>query len=235
MIARAHSHGTWAVIPAKRFDRAKQRLVGSIAHAGCAALAAAMLGDVLEQLSRTEGLAGILVVTRDAEAAAIARSFAAAVLVDPVESGTNDAVAYGIREVSSMGASAAIVVPGDIPFVTSAELGIVLAGLAQAPVVLVPAARDGGTNILGLSPPDAMAPAFGPDSFARHCAAARDLRPAIIPLYGAGHDIDVAADLAFEAVVAKSGSGIRTVACLHRLRGASSSPLERFFKEAPSC
>ena len=75
-----------------------------------------------------------------------------------------------------------------------------LAALEQTPVVLTPALRDGGTNILGLSPADLIAPAFGPDSFARHCALARDLHPAVIPLEGAGRDIDVPADLAFSPI-----------------------------------
>ena len=91
-------------------------------------------------------------------------------LTDPADSGVNDAVAHGVRKLDSLGASAGVIAPSDIPFVTSAELGIVLAALEQTAVVLTPATRDGGTNILGLSPPDVIAPAFGPDSFARHCA-----------------------------------------------------------------
>jgi 2-phospho-L-lactate/phosphoenolpyruvate guanylyltransferase len=43
--------GAWAVIPVKRFDQAKQRLSQVLDSTGRAALAAAMLGDVLEQLS----------------------------------------------------------------------------------------------------------------------------------------------------------------------------------------
>lgn len=211
-----------AVVPVKRFDRAKQRLANRLDRAGRAALAAAMLGDVLEQLARADGLAGILVVTADPAAASIAAGFGATVLADPVESGTNDAVARGLRELVSQGAAGAMVVPADIPFVSGAELAQVLTALGQAPVVLVPAARDGGTNLLGLAPPDAIAPSFGPESLARHHAAARHLRPVVLTLAGAGHDIDVPADL---AVAAAPGAGSRTIACLDRLgRTARSVP-----------
>jgi 2-phospho-L-lactate guanylyltransferase len=141
--------GAWAVVPVKRFDQAKQRLSGVLTAPRVAALAAAMLGDVLEQLSGTVGLAGVLVVTSDAKAAAIAESFGAIVLTDPADSGINDAVAHGVHKLGSLEASAAIILPSDIPFVTGAELSIVLAALGRAPVVLTPAARDGGTNILG--------------------------------------------------------------------------------------
>ncbi|MGH6798422.1 MAG: NTP transferase domain-containing protein, partial [Roseiarcus sp.] len=147
MTSRAPSGGVWAVVPVKRFDQAKQRLAGLLDGAARAALAAAMLRDVLEQFSGTAGLEGILVVTSDTEAAAIAESFGATVLTDPADSGVNDAVAHGIRKLGSLGASSAIIAPSDIPFATSAELGIVLAALGRTPVVLTPAARDGGTNI----------------------------------------------------------------------------------------
>jgi 2-phospho-L-lactate guanylyltransferase len=233
MISRAPLGRVWAVIPVKRFDQAKQRLSGVLDSAGRAALAAAMLGDVLEQLSGTAGVTGVLVVTSDTEATAIAGSFGAAVLNDPADSGVNDAVAYGVSKLGLLGASAAIIAPSDIPFVTSEEISSVLAALEQTAVVLAPAARDGGTNILGLSPPDVIAPAFGPDSFARHCALARDLRPAVIPLEGAGHDIDEPADLALSPVSVKPGSGMRTIACLHRLGRTTSLAPPRFFEETP--
>jgi 2-phospho-L-lactate guanylyltransferase (CobY/MobA/RfbA family) len=97
------------VVPVKRFDQAKQRLSGLLDGAGRAALAAAMLGDVLEQLSRTAGLAGVLVVTSDAEASAIAKGFGAVVLTDPADSGVNDAVGCGVSRVSLLGASTAII------------------------------------------------------------------------------------------------------------------------------
>jgi 2-phospho-L-lactate guanylyltransferase (CobY/MobA/RfbA family) len=79
--------------------------------------------------------------------------------------------------------------------------------------VLVPARRDGGTNILALSRPDLIAPQFGPASFARHLCAAKDLgiEATILELAGAGHDIDVPADLEFAA---PSGAGAQTRAAL---------------------
>ena len=65
MTSRAPLGRVWAVVPVKRFDQAKQRLSGVLDSAARAALAAAMLSDVLEQLSGTAGLASVLVVTSD--------------------------------------------------------------------------------------------------------------------------------------------------------------------------
>jgi 2-phospho-L-lactate guanylyltransferase len=230
MTGHHRTGGIWALVPVKGFSRAKTRLAAVLGHAERAMLASAMLADVLEALARTEGLAGVLVVTGDTEAAAIAESFGAEVLADPVESGTNAAVLRGLHALGARRASSAVVVPGDLPFVTPAELNRVLAALNRAPVVLVPAARDGGTNVLALSPPDIITPAFGRDSFACHLAAATAVRiePVVLTLDGAGHDIDVAADLVLDA--GYSG-GRRTRACLSRFaaleHGAPASQLEK--------
>ncbi len=189
------------------------RLASLLDQVGRAALAKAMLGDVLEQLARTAGLAGTIAVTGDVEAATIAEAFGAMVVADPIESGTNDAVLRGVRALDVLGGSGLVVVPGDLPFLTADELCAVLTALAGAPVVIVPAARDGGTNILALSPTAVMAPAFGCDSFARHlaAAAANGVRPVTLVLDGAGHDIDVVADLAFDR---RLHGGARTRACI---------------------
>jgi 2-phospho-L-lactate guanylyltransferase len=212
----------WAVVPVKSFDRAKTRLAGILGPDERRELAMAMLADVLDALAATEGLAGILVVTGDGEAAAMAWRFGAKVLADPVESGTNPAVLWGLRELDRLGTSGAVVVPGDLPFVTPAELRTVLAALKRSPAVIVPAARDGGTNILALSPPSTMTPSYGPDSFARHLATATaaGLDPAVLILDGAGHDIDVAADLVVDA---GGRAGQRTRACLGRLHAVARS------------
>ncbi|MFC7398477.1 2-phospho-L-lactate guanylyltransferase [Chelatococcus sp. GCM10030263] len=221
----------WAVVPVKSFARAKTRLAGILAPRERQELAMAMLADVLEALAATEGLDGILVVTADAEAAAMAGSFGALVLTDPVESGTNPAVLWGLRELDRLGKSGAVVVPGDLPFVTPAELGAVLAALSRSPAVLVPAVRDGGTNILALSLPSAMTPAFGHDSFARHLAAATAARldPAVLTFDGAGHDIDVAADLVVDA---GCRGGRRTRACLGHLHAVARSRRASQLEEA---
>ena len=211
----ASRQGIWALVPIKRLDRSKSRLSGVLDPAERKALARAMLCDVLAALGRVKALAGILVVTGDADATSIATSFGATVLADPAENGLNDAVLHGMRHLDAEHRAGVIVVPADIPFVAPAELAAVLAALRSSPVVVVPATRDGGTNMLAISPPALLSPVFGPDSFARHVAEARALgiEPQVLSLSGAGHDIDVAADLDFHDC---KGPAKRTRACLGR-------------------
>jgi 2-phospho-L-lactate guanylyltransferase len=216
MTRRRTQDGAWAITPVKRFDRAKSRLAGLLNVGERADLAKAMLGDVFDALARTRELTGVVVVTSDNEARAMASVLGFETAADAGESGLNDAVAVGLRYVRARGAAAALIVPGDIPFTTADEIRAVLRALATTRVVLAPAARDNGTNILAMAPTDAIRPAFGPGSAARHIAAARagGSEPAILALSDASQDIDVPADL-FVDPARKSGS--RTRACLLRL------------------
>lgn len=197
---RGHRHdgGIWALVPVKRLDRAKSRLATLLDPRERNMLARAMLCDVFATLNRVDGLAGILVVTSDPEAASLAAGFGATVIPDPVEGGLNAAIRSGLRWLDAGRGAGAIIVPGDIPFATVAELNSVRLALNTNPVVIAPALRDGGTNILAMKPM-LLSPAYGPDSFARHLAAAHALgiQPKTLMLEGAGHDIDIAADLAF--------------------------------------
>jgi 2-phospho-L-lactate guanylyltransferase len=63
-----------------------------------------------------------------------------------------------------------LLVPGDCPSLDPDEVAGLLAGFADAGVVIVPDRHGTGTNALRLTPPNAIAPAFGPGSFARHAA-----------------------------------------------------------------
>jgi 2-phospho-L-lactate guanylyltransferase len=221
----------WALVPVKRLDQAKSRLAEILDPADRRELAKAMLTDVLATLGRVEGLAGILVVTSDVEVAALATEHEAAVLADPPETGFNEAVLHGMRWLDDRYHAGAVVVPGDIPFVTVTEFEAVLAATRRSPVVVVPATRDGGTNMLAIAPPLLMPPAFGPDSFARHVSAAQALgiMPQILRLEGAGHDIDVAADLFVEAGVSAAPC---TRAVMRQLRGTPVPAVAGSFKEA---
>lgn len=193
----------WAVVPVKPFAQAKQRLAGVLHPWQRERLSRLMLLDTLEALDRAP-LAGRLVVTGDATAAALARAAGAEVLHEPSPCGLNAAVARGARAVLARGGTALLVVPGDVPGLAAAELtGLIEAHLAlrrgrAAALSLVPAHDGEGTNAWLVSPPLALAPAFGPHSSARHQALAH---AAGVPvqcraLPGLGLDLDHARDLA---------------------------------------
>ncbi len=66
-------NAVWAVVPLKNIRHAKQRLAPLLTPAERSQLMLAMVSDVLIALTRTRGLAGILLVSRAPEATDLAR------------------------------------------------------------------------------------------------------------------------------------------------------------------
>jgi 2-phospho-L-lactate guanylyltransferase len=190
---------TAAILPVKSFTRAKQRLRESVAVAMRMQLARAMVDDVLLALGETESIERIVLVTREPSVAASARAQGAIVIEDVTEDGQSAAVALGVRRALAEGIERVLCIPGDCPAIDPVELSSLLSARPEEPeVVIVPDRHGTGTNGLLLTPPDAIAPSFGPNSCERHRALAlaagvpcRLERPASLLL-----DIDTGADLA---------------------------------------
>ncbi|MGE3541601.1 MAG: 2-phospho-L-lactate guanylyltransferase [Candidatus Tectimicrobiota bacterium] len=190
---------TYAVIPVKSFDAAKQRLATFLQPHERRLLARAMLTDTLTACSQVPELAGVGVVTCDRQVAALAESLAAEVLWEPQAQGHTSAVTFGIAICMQRGISTMLTMPGDLPLLTPADVQAMLVPPDPwVPVVLMPSHDDLGTNALLLSPPDCLPLAFGYDSFQRHLrlAAERQLAVEIRRLPGVALDIDEPEDLA---------------------------------------
>ena len=76
---------TVAILPIKRFARAKQRLAPDLSDAVREELAEAMAADVLETLARVSGLDAVVVVTCDERARALAQAAGTQLVDDPAE------------------------------------------------------------------------------------------------------------------------------------------------------
>ena len=187
-----------AVVPVKNLGNAKQRLAGVLDQPARTALFRAMLEDVLEALSGAVSLAGIVLVTRDAEAITLAERYHAECLIEPENRGHTAAVEFAAKALAGRGAGALLQVPGDIPSVTPGEIEAVIAAHATAPAVTIAPSRDHrGSNAVLCSPPDVFPFRFGDDSFHPHLAAARaiGIEPAVVERAGIGLDIDTPGDL----------------------------------------
>jgi 2-phospho-L-lactate guanylyltransferase len=188
----------WAVVPVKALGLAKQRLAGTLDAALRQELALAMLEDVLECLAAVEQLAGIVVATVDARAAALAARYGAALSREDAELGHSEAVAAVARRLARDGA-AMLALPADIPLARPADIARIIAACDAAPGFAIVPARDGlGSNAVLCVPADAVPLRFGGASFAPHVAAARarGLAPAVLALPRIALDIDDGADLA---------------------------------------
>jgi 2-phospho-L-lactate guanylyltransferase len=210
---------TAAILPVKRFGAAKQRLGADVADELRAALARAMVCDVLDALARTPSIAVVIVVSGEASIARATADRSAILVADDEESGQSAAVTRGVTRALSEGVERVLCVPGDCPSVEPSELEDLLRAPARPrEVVVIPDRHGTGTNGLLLSPPDLIAPSFGEGSCERHLAlaravgvAARVARPASLLL-----DIDTGADLDAlrERFAGTGASGARTRAAL---------------------
>jgi 2-phospho-L-lactate guanylyltransferase len=195
---------TAAVLPVKRFGRAKSRL-GGIDRAE---LAAAMVEDVLAALALVPGLDAVVVVSSEPSIDAT--------VADPQEHGHVAAAQLGITHAVAGGAERVLLVPGDCPALDPVEVGALLAE-PFAGVTIVPDRHGTGTNALLLAPPEVMVPSFGPGSFARHAALARaaGARIRVAEPASLTHDVDTREDLASLAAYAEAtGAAPRTRALL---------------------
>ena len=103
------------------------------------------------------------------------------------------------RRLAGKGVGAMLTLPGDIPLVTSDEIGQLIAAHRPAPsFTIAPSHDEKGSNAILLSPPNAVPLRFGDDSFFPHLAAAeaRGIAPTIVRLPGIALDIDNPTDLA---------------------------------------
>jgi 2-phospho-L-lactate/phosphoenolpyruvate guanylyltransferase len=202
---------TAAILPVKTFGRAKSRLGTAFPHRPT--LAEAMVGDVLAALGRVGALDDLIVVTAEPAAAGAARDAGAHVVHDPEEAGQSAAAALGVAAAVERGAGRVLLVPGDCPALDPAEVAVLLE--RTAPVVIVPDRHGTGTNALLLTPPHAIAPAFGTGSFARHAALAHG-RAEVCEVRSLGLDVDTPDDLAAlrRALAAHAGGAPRTRALL---------------------
>jgi 2-phospho-L-lactate/phosphoenolpyruvate guanylyltransferase len=185
------------VLPVKRFGEAKRRLAAGIDDERREALVAAMLEDTLEAIEGSRAIERTIVVTGDPRAQEIVAASSAEVLPDPADEGHVVAVLAGIARAEVDGAACVALLPGDCPLLAPKELDRLLTGLPSSFVAVVPDRHGTGTNALVLSPPDAIQPAFGEGSCARHVAAAReaDIPFAVEELSSLALDLDTPADV----------------------------------------
>ena len=187
-------HGVLDAMPVTRIvvpfagANGKSRLQAS--QAARHELALAMLGDVLEACVE---VGPTLVVTGDADAAAVAEAAGARTAGDP-GGGQGAAVQAAL---AGLGLGPLLVVNADLPCLEPGDL-LALVEATPAGGLALAEAPDGTTNALSLSAPSAFAPLYGSGSAARFHARAAELgvESATAEIPNLVDDVDTIDDLA---------------------------------------
>ena len=192
------------LLPLKEFAAAKQRLSGLLSAAERAHLFQAMVEDVLGVLTTHADIERVVVCSRDHSAQWLASHYDIEFL-DESMLGANDlnsAVNTAAQRLAAEGCDDLLVVHGDLPLLSVDDISSFLAQHRRAgatAVTMAPDRRRSGTNLLAWRPLPLFSVCYGVDSFALHCAQARQLEiePTICDLSGARCDIDEPEDLLF--------------------------------------
>jgi 2-phospho-L-lactate guanylyltransferase len=207
---------TAVILPVKTFAQAKQRLGDALRGPDRAALAEAMVDDVLDELARAE-LGPLIVVSREPRA----RRAGAVAVTDDREEGQSAAALLGLARARELGCERALLVPGDCPLIDGGELRDLAARAESLDVAIVPDRHGTGTNGLALTTDGRFEPQFGPGSRARHVkqARAKGLAFEVVPVACLELDVDTRSDAAaLEAELGRfPGRAPRTRAALGRL------------------
>jgi 2-phospho-L-lactate guanylyltransferase len=183
------------VIPVRSFEGAKSRLGAVLDAEERRELVERLLRHAIDVSLHTPGVVEVLVVSPDPEVLGVAAADGAR----PVEQRSR-----GLNPALQEARAAArgdrlLVVPADLPGLTTASLARVLAAGDEAgrpSVVLVPDRHGRGTNALLLDPADVIDPAFGGDSRAAHAWLASSADAAFVEVRDVlDLDIDTADDL----------------------------------------
>jgi 2-phospho-L-lactate guanylyltransferase len=183
------------LLPVKEFNNAKQRLAPAMDAPGRAALARAMLTDVLAALKRSRTPDRVVVFTAAEEVKEMVEPFGFEILFERSVEGHSAAVNLLLDEFSGS-SSSIFAIAGDLPKLTSSEIDFAL-NAASEPITLLPSRDWTGTNGVVFIPPARIAMEYGEGSFRRHLSkvSAAGLRSDVIDLPGIAFDIDTPQDL----------------------------------------
>ena len=184
---------TWVIIPVKALDQAKMRLAKAMTPPARAGLVRAMLAHVVTTAQAAPSVDHLTLIgpSRHGLPASLP------LLPDP-DQGLNPALTAALAHAAAQGATRAIILPADLPQLTTADINRLAATPVQT-IAIAPDRHGTGTNALSLPLPAAagFTFAFGPDSRALHQAETARLGLALEEVHSPGlaNDIDHPADL----------------------------------------
>jgi 2-phospho-L-lactate guanylyltransferase len=188
----------YCIIPAKPYAESKTRLDPLLSPEQRIILSRWLLQRTLHLARAVVGR--VVVVSRDRALLMHAKAAGAWGLLE-TSPGLNPALTQAARFAQARGARGILILPTDLPRLMAQDLEAMLAMGTTSPVaVIAPCRHETGTNALLVRPPDLIQFAFGPDSFAAHCAAARaaGVEPDVYRADGIAFDLDTPQDWGVE-------------------------------------
>ena len=191
---------TQAVVPLKDLVQAKTRLAGLLRPSERRALAQAMVQDVLSVLAAHPEVGRVTLLSDDPGAGLLAANYGCDCLPERElgGAGLNALLARAVTRLLPGTGQPLLILHADLPLLGGDDISAVLAQQRHGGGLVIGCDREGrGTNLLAFTEESAVPFHFGPDSCARHLAAARaaGVTAAILQREGVALDIDRPADM----------------------------------------
>jgi len=188
----------WVIVPLKPLNRSKSRLAPVLNIAQREALSREMFERTLVTLKQVKNIGGILVVSRDTAALALARSFEVQTLQESGAPELNASLTRATQAVIDLNANGVLIVASDIPLFQAEDIDAMIEMADSAPsVVIATDRRRDGTNAMLVRPPGLFPYAYGPGSLHKHVEAG-EKAGAEIHMYDSSTlalDVDIPEDL----------------------------------------
>lgn len=194
------------LIPVKNLTNAKQRLASALDQAQRSRLAEAMLRDVMSAAAGVTDRLDVYLVTGDSRAQEMATEFNFGVIEDTRNESETAAIEMATAWCECRHYDTTVVVPGDIPLITSLELERVLDAAPAEGAVFVPAYDRRGSNCILRRPASIIPLRFGNDSFLPHCEAMKKTGKPLIVLEMSGIGLDIDNPHELELLVQRKGN-----------------------------
>jgi 2-phospho-L-lactate guanylyltransferase len=166
------------LIPVKDLRRAKQRLAPHLSQQDRTNLAQAMFEDFCAAIAGVQMPEKIFVVTSYQPAIEVAAANGWEVILEEKQESESASVDFASRICGARGITSLARVPIDLPLIAAADVDALFEvnrGAAARPTMIIVPSRCGtGTNALLRTPPALFPSHFGPNSFPKHLAEAKN-------------------------------------------------------------
>jgi 2-phospho-L-lactate/phosphoenolpyruvate guanylyltransferase len=202
----------WAIVPVKPLRDSKSRLAHILSPDERAHLTAQLLARTLAVLGQVRDIHRIMVVSRDPAVLKIARKQGAVTFGEGDRQELNLALRRAAHIASAQQAEAVMILPSDLPLITTDDVAMVLAGIIPESnghhtngyyyqtraIAICPDHMNDGTNAILVCPPTGFNFQYGAGSFNGHLEEAARLGMArrIVHAPGLKFDLDTEEDWA---------------------------------------
>lgn len=200
----------WAIIPVKPLKNAKSRLSHVLTPEQRYEFAQAMFRHVLSVVTSVPYVTGVVVISRDTKALAIAREMGAKTIQEGMVSDLNPALMRATAVVKSWRADGVLILPADLPFVSVDDIkSIVRLSRRDGSSIVIATDDEGdGTNALLVRPPGLIEYSYGRNSFQKHIESAYHVGANVVSYFSdqLALDIDIPEDLERYHAILSQGS-----------------------------